>query len=169
MKSIAPFFVLTLFACAPNFLGRALADDQPNHVAPIYTVDSYDPKRNAEEDLQMTIKRAKSEHKRILLQLGGDWCSWCKLMSKFYHENEKVAGALAQDYLIMKVNFSDANKNVEFLKKFPAAKGYPHIFVLDSDGKLLHSQNTGALEEGKGYSEKKVLEFLAAWSPKKDK
>jgi hypothetical protein len=64
------------------------------------------------------------------------------------------------------VNFSEENRNQAFLKKYPAAEGYPHLFVLDSEGKLLDSQGTAVLEEGKGYSEKAILEFLAKWKPK---
>ncbi|NTV74345.1 MAG: thioredoxin, partial [Holophaga sp.] len=40
-----------------------------------------------------------------------------------------------------------------------------HLFVLDADGKVLHSQDTGVLEEGKGYSREKVTAFLTAWKP----
>lgn len=46
-------------------------------------------------------------------------------------------------------------------------RGYPHLFVLDADGKLLHSQNTADLEEGRGYNEGVVLAFLAKWAPKR--
>ena len=47
----------------------------------------------------------------------------------------------------MKVNFSPENENKELLSKYPQIPGYPHIFVLDSGGNLLHSQFTGDLEE----------------------
>jgi hypothetical protein len=88
-------------------------------------------------------------------------------MSKYFRENEKVAAALTKNFLIAKVNYSEENKNEEFLAKYPRIKGCPHLFVIDSEGKLLHSQNTAELEEGKGYSEGAVLAFLAKWAPKK--
>ena len=56
----------------------------------------------------------------------------------------------------------------EFLAQYPEIKGYPHLFVLDNDGKLLHSQFTGELEKGKGYDRKKFFEFLKAWAPAKE-
>ena len=146
--------------------GVAIADTPAKPVAPTYTVDVYDPKRNAADDLQATIAKAKAGKMRILIQVGGEWCSWCHLMSKYFHENEKVAKALASNYVIMKVNYSDDNQNEEFLGKFPKIAGYPHLYVLDSSGKLLHSQNTSDLEEGKGYSERAMLEFLRKWAPK---
>ena len=158
--------MLSLGFCLCLLAGVATADTPVKPVAPTYTVDVYDPKRNAADDLQATIIKAKAGKKRILIQVGGEWCSWCHLMSKYFHENEKVAKALASNYVIMKVNYSDDNQNEEFLAKFPKIAGYPHLYVLDSSGKLLHSQNTSDLEEGKGYNERVMLEFLRKWAPK---
>jgi thiol:disulfide interchange protein len=158
--------MLPLGFCLGLLADVAIADTPAKPVAPTYTVDVYDPKRNAADDLQTTIAKAKAGKKRILIQVGGEWCSWCHLMSKYFHENEKVAKALASDYVIMKVNYSDDNQNEEFLGKFPKVGGYPHLYVLDASGKLLHSQNTEELEEGKGYSERAMLEFLRKWAPK---
>lgn len=67
----------------------------------------------------------------------------------------------------MKVNYSDKNRNEEFLKGYPKVPAYPHLFVLDSDGKFLHAQGTAELEEGRGYDAKVFLAFLARWQPKK--
>ena len=41
----------------------------------------------------------------------------------------------------------------------------PHLFVLHSDGKLLHSQGTAALKKDASYSEKAVVDFLSKWIP----
>ena len=123
------------------------ADAPAKPEASFFAVDVYDPKRNAEDDLKATVAKAKAEGKHVLIQVGGDWCSWCHLMSKYFRENEKVAKVLSKDFLIVKVNFSDENKNEEFLSKFPRISAYPHLFVLDLDGMLLHSQNTADLEQ----------------------
>jgi hypothetical protein len=39
--------------------------------------------------------------------------------------------------------------------------------VLESDGSLLHSQNTYELESGNSYSEEAVLRFLEKWAPRR--
>lgn len=170
MKRSTPLFLaLGLAFCAAGVLPVAAAADvvTATPVRPIYTVDVYDPKRDPAADLKTTIKKAEAEGKRILVQVGGDWCGWCHLMNKYFHDNPKVAAALARDFLILKVNLSDENRNEPFLSKYPRAEGYPHVYVLESDGKFLHSQGTGVLEEGKGYSEARVLGFLSRWAPKK--
>lgn len=86
-------------------------------------------------------------------------------MDEFVHENQPVAEMLKDHYLIMKVNYSDENSNESFLSQYPTVPAYPHFFVLDSDGTLLHSQGTAELEEGQGYNEEVFLAFLEQWKP----
>ena len=43
--------------------------------------------------------------------------------------------------------------------------GYPVLVVLDGDGKVIHIQDSGLLEEGESYNQKKVLEFFKKWTP----
>ena len=131
-----------------------------------YTVDQYGDDRNVEADLAATLVRATTEKKRILLQVGGEWCGWCKLLTGFIEKNESVRNSLEQNYLLMKVTYTQKQPNDAFLSKYPKIKGYPHLFVLDAEGNLLHSQDTSSLEQGKGYNEAKVLEFLESWKPK---
>jgi len=152
--------LVPLVGCGGGFHSTEQSDP-----AAVYSVDKYDPARNAAADLTETSELAKQSGKRILLQVGGNWCGWCRALDKFIRDTPSVTSALRDGYVIMKVNMSEENRNQEFLGRFPKIKGYPHIFVLDSDGTLLHSQDTGLLEEGKSYSEKALLEFLKQWSP----
>ena len=128
-----------------------------------YTVDHYGDERNAEDDLNATIARAHSEKKRILLQVGGEWCGWCKTLTSFIEKNDSVRSSLEKNYLLMKVTYTQKQPNEAFLSKYPKIVGYPHLFVLDDEGKLLHSQDTSPLEEGKGYSQDRILAFLEDW------
>ena len=63
-----------------------------------------------------------------------------------------------------KVNWSRENKNEAFLSALPAIKGYPHLFVLDGSGKLVHSQETDVLEQGRSYDKAKFVAFLKKWT-----
>jgi len=44
--------------------------------------------------------------------------------------------------------------------------GFPVLVVLDQDGKVIHIQDSGLLEEGESYNQKKVLDFFKGWTPK---
>jgi thiol:disulfide interchange protein len=131
--------------------------------APVYSVKDYDPKRDPAADLAAAIAQAKAGNKRILLQVGGEWCGWCHRLDEYFATHPAVARELQDGYVILKVNYSDENENAEFLSQFPKVEGYPHLFVLDRDGKLLHSQPTAALEHGQSYGEPTVLIFLSSW------
>ena len=114
---------------------------------------------------QRRFNELKAEKKHILVQVGGDWCGWCTLMSQYIETNERVRENIRQNYLIMKVTYDGEQTNEAFLSRYPQIPGYPHLFVLNSDGKFLHSQGTAELEEGRGYNEQVYLEFLDKWKP----
>jgi hypothetical protein len=71
-----------------------------------------------------------------------------------------VTDFLNQHYDVLKVNYSKENKNEKFLSQYPKILDYPHFFVLDSNGKFLHSQETGLLEKDCAHDRDKVLSFL---------
>ncbi len=100
-----------------------------------------------------------------MLQVGGDWCGWCKLISQYMQDNQVVSDILTQHFLVMKVTYPGDHAE-SFLHQFPKCEVYPHFFVLEKDGKFLHSQGTGELEQGKGYDERVFAEFLNSWVSK---
>ena len=128
----------------------------------------FDPAANPAKDLDSVIVIAMTSNKRILLDVGGEWCKWCHYLDKFFETNQDVADFLHSNFVVVKVNFSKENKNEAFLSGYPKVAGYPHFFVLESDGTFLHSQDTGALENGSkenpGHDHDKVLAFLTAWA-----
>ena len=124
----------------------------------------FDPKRDAAKDIKEAIAVAKKQNKRVMLDVGGEWCGWCKKLDEFFLTNKEAAKILKERYIVVKVNFSPENKNEAVLSKYPPIKGYPHLFVLDKNGKLLHSQDTGELETGDHHDAAKVIPFLKKWA-----
>ncbi len=127
-------------------------------------LEKFSPDRDPFEDLQDAIDYASETNKRIILDVGGEWCIWCHRIDAFMHNTKEIKKLLDKYFVVVKINYSKENKNEEFLSNYPEIHGYPHFFVLESDGTLLHSQDTGKLEEGKGYSKEKFLLFLKRWS-----
>ncbi len=130
--------------------------------------EKFDPQKDPVKDLKDAVALATKSNKRIVLDIGGEWCSWCHKLDKFFQDNKDVAEFLHGNFIVVKINYSKENKNEKFLSKYPEVKGYPHLFVLDSKGKFLHSQDTGALEIGDHHDHDKVLNFLKKWAPKMD-
>lgn len=160
MKWIGLFLVVYIFASTQELVAQK---SQADSIFETHRL-KFDPARNSESDVQAAVISATKEKKRIILDVGGEWCSWCHRLDRFLHDQADLDAYLSEHYVIVKVNYSQENKNEKFLGQYPTIDGYPHLFVLDSDGKFLLSQSTGDFEAGKGYNHDKVLTFLKKWS-----
>lgn len=130
-------------------------------------VRQYDPQRNAEADVQAAIAEARRSNRHLLVEVGGQWCIWCHILDKFFTDHPDLTALRKKNFVMVKVNFSPERENKKLLSQYPKIPGYPHLFVLDQNGKLLHSQDTGQLEEGKSYNLGKLSAFLEKWAPTK--
>lgn len=140
-------------------LTAAAQDQQRFHV--------YDPAANAREGIRNAVAQAKKENKHVLVQIGGNWCIWCARFDQFSKTDRSVDSVLKRSYLVYHLNYSKENKNLPVLAAFdfPQRFGFPVFLVLDKEGKRIHTQHSGYLEEGKGYSTEKVSDFLSNWAP----
>jgi thiol-disulfide isomerase/thioredoxin len=163
MKIFLIAMLLLWVAIAP--FEEAVADESKL----VYTADAYDPKRDADEDLEASKKMAARDGRHILLLVGGDWCPWCRKLAKYIEDNEAVSALLASGYVIQKVLVDDDVSNSPFLNPYPAIPAYPHVFLLDARGELLHSLDTEPLEKSGSYDEVKLLAILKQYAPRKDK
>jgi thioredoxin-related protein len=126
-------------------------------------VTIYDPKRDAAADIQDAIKEAQRTKKRILLEVGGQWCSWCHTLDKFFETHSELTEFRDKNFVTVKINFSEENENKEVLARYGSIPSYPYIFVLESDGKLLLAKDTSDLESGKSYDLERLNAFLKNW------
>jgi len=126
----------------------------------------YDPRRDPEKDLAAAVEEAKRLNRNIFVVVGGEWCSWCHTMDRFFQEHAELRTLRDKNYVHFKVNMSQENPNRSFLSQYPKIRGYPHIFILGEDGRLIRSQPTDELENGKTYNEDSFKRLLERFAPK---
>lgn len=129
----------------------------------------YDPKADAEKDIEKLVARAGKENKNVMIQAGGNWCIWCLRFNQYVQTTPELKKLVDENYLYYHLNYSPDNKNEKVFAKYdnPGDKfGYPVFIILDKDGKVLHVQQSDVLEEGKGYSLEKVKVFFNTWTTK---
>ncbi len=124
----------------------------------------YDDQRDPFADANAALALAKASNRQVLIEIGGNWCSWCKKMASFLDQNPEVYQTLHQQYVLLKVNVSDSNENSDFMKALPPVLGYPHMFVATAQGKMILSKDTAELLDNDDYSTIKWLSFLNEWS-----
>lgn len=120
----------------------------------------FDPTRDAAADVQQALAVAQAQRKRVLVDVGGEWCSWCHVFDRFVAARPELAKEIAERYIVVKVNYSPQNRNQALLARWPKPSGYPHFYVLDATGNVIVSQPSGELEAGSDYDVAKVLAFL---------
>jgi len=158
-------FKLLILLSAFFFISLNLYPQVKNKIKEVtVTLPSFDPSRNASKDIKDAIAEAGKTNKRIYVDVGGEWCIWCHRIDQFYETHKDLYSYLQKHYVFVKINYSKENKNEKVLSKYPKINGNPHVFILDKQGKLLKSKDTGELEKGKGYDYNKFKIFLRKWS-----
>lgn len=122
----------------------------------------YDPKADANAQLDAAFEMARQRGKNVLVQVGGGWCPWCVRLHSLFERDVELHERVYEDYVWVQIYYGRDNENASALSRLGDLKGYgyPVLVVVSPSGRVVHVQNTGDLEEGKGYNRAKVLAFL---------
>ncbi|NMP33574.1 thioredoxin family protein [Thalassotalea sp. M1531] len=132
---------------------------------PIYS-KVFDDKRDPFKDAVAAIELAKSSNRNVLIEIGGNWCTWCHKMDAFLAKNPDIYQTLHEEFVLLKISVSDSNENAEFMKGLPPVLGYPHMYVSTSAGKMILSKDTAEFLESGEYSREQWLAFINKWKVK---
>jgi len=162
MKSFFLQIILFFLILASNAYASQIVGELP-----VYS-RVYDEQRDPNVDGREALKLAQETQRKVLIEVGGDWCSWCHVLDGFIKAHPEVETRLHETFVVLKVNISDANDSAEFMSAFPPAQGYPHMYITDGSGTILHSQDTAEFRENKKYSKKRFMVFLDRWKNHND-
>jgi thiol:disulfide interchange protein len=127
----------------------------------------YSETANPVADVNAALAKAKAEHKRVLIDVGGDWCGDCQVIDIYFHQQPNE-GLLDKNYVVVHIyTDSDLGVNKAIAAKYgiPIGKGVPALSVLDASGKIIHSQQTGEFNDMRHMDSPSVTEFLSRWRP----
>jgi hypothetical protein len=126
----------------------------------------YVPGLNAHTEIAQALKLAQQRHKRVLVVFGANWCYDCHVLDLAFHRPD-VTATLNPNFEVVHVDVGQGEKNQDIMQQYhvPMAKGIPAIAVLDSDGKLLFSQQGGEFEKARVLGPEDVLAFVNKWKP----
>lgn len=114
-------------------------EEGPQH-DPVKVADflkKWSPERlDAEALLSAALQQAMSEGKSVLLQVGGPYCGWCKVLSRFLDDHK---GTFGKDYVHLKIDYMRMTHGAEVANRFAPEKnpGDPWMVILDPTGKVL--------------------------------
>jgi thioredoxin-related protein len=132
----------------------------------------YNDNADTRADIKKSVDLAKKENKHVLVQFGGNWCPWCIRFHAMANNTQLLDSLIKADYIYVLANVPREKEKRDFdlFKEYnyPNRFGYPVFVVLDQNGKALHIQDSGILENCdpnvKGYDTTKVVTFLKMWN-----
>lgn len=165
-------FIVLSMAGASLALAQPAADASAK--APAAKVNKvYDEAADARQEIAAAMVRAKRDNKRVLIQWGGNWCSWCLLLNSLCQRDPKISHELLYEYEVVHADAGRDNKNMDLGRQYQAKleEGFPYLTILDAAGTPIANQETGSLEvkdangesvlgAGAGHDPAKVLKFL---------
>ena len=172
LLSAVALLTLAAFGCKSN-QPAASATPSPTAAAPVRQPVTtppavkkhlYSAEANPQADIIAALKQASVEHKRVILDFGGDWCGDCQVLDIYMHQSPN-AELLEKHFIVVHVDIGHMDHNVDVAKKYqvPIDKGVPALAVLDSHGKLLFSQENKEFENMRNMKPEDVTAFLNKW------
>jgi thiol:disulfide interchange protein len=130
----------------------------------IHKVQIYPSIESASTDINAALATAQREHKRVILDFGGDWCPDCQVLNIYFHQSPN-AELLADNFVRVNINVGhmDANKDIAERYGVPL-KGVPALAVLDGNGKVVYSQNK-EFSDMRHLDSSALTAFLKQWKP----
>jgi thiol:disulfide interchange protein len=119
----------------------------------------------AHSDIQAAIEKARREHKRAILDFGGDWCPDCQVLNIYFHQSPNKE-LLAKHFVLVDVNIGHEDANLAIASKYgvPMPHGVPALVVVDGNGKVLYAQNK-EFSDMRNMQSSDLTTFLEAWKP----
>lgn len=150
----------------PRFLAVALAFAIAAGTARSAGRIIYPPPEQARADIAAALRTARAEHKRVLLDFGGNWCGDCQVLDIYFHDAQNLP-ILNRNFVLVDVNVGMFDANLDLARKYgiPLKKGVPALAVLARNGTLLYSQKGGEFEAMRRMQSSAVTAFLVRWRP----
>ena len=125
----------------------------------------YDEKADADAAVAAAITAAKESGKRVLIDLGGNWCGDCRVLSGIV-ELPEVKAFVEANYEVVAVDVGRMNKNLQIPERYGIKKlaGVPTVLIVDGDGTLVNSANAAELADARHMTPQAIVDWLAKWA-----
>jgi thiol-disulfide isomerase/thioredoxin len=147
---------------APKLSIASLAD------LPIVERVPYDVNANADAAVDAAFARARASHKRVLIDMGGNWCGDCIVLANLMQLPE-MKSFLAAHFEIVSVDIGRYDHNLQIPARFGAVDllthgGVPSIIIAEPDGSFVNKTDVSALEDARHMTPQAIADWLAQWA-----
>ena len=121
----------------------------------------YNENADAGADVRHALAAAKSDHKKVLLVFGANWCGDCRALDKAMHGGSQHL--IDDKFEVVKIDVGNFDKNLELAGRYgnPIAKGIPAVVVLGARGQMIYSTKGGELANARRMGDQGIYDFLS--------
>jgi len=133
---------------------------------PVVVTAPYDEAADADAVVAAAFAKAKADHKRVLLDLGGNWCPDCIILANFLQLPE-IKAFVARHYVVAAVDVGRFDKNLQVPARFgytTRLKGVPTVLIAGPDGKLINGSDVFAFTDARHMTPQALADYLAKWA-----
>ncbi len=164
MKKLIAILLLTTpaFAAVPAPIPSIKSFKQ----LPVVLTQPYDEGANADAAVAAAFARAKLSHKRVLIDLGGNWCVDCIVLANFLKLPE-MQRFMAAHYELVAVDVGRFNRNLQIPARFGFTgklEGVPALLIATPDGKLVNGKDVFATASASEMTPESVADYLAKYA-----
>jgi len=147
-------------ALAPHLAIATLTD------LPVVERTPYDANADAAKAVEAAFARARKNGKRVLIDLGGNWCPDCVVLANVMLLPQ-MKPFLAAHFEIVAVDIGRFDKNLAIPARFgikERLEGVPAVIIADADGKFVNRGHISALADARHMSAQAIADWLAGWA-----
>ena len=163
MKASAPLALLVAAALA----APAVAATAPR--VRIASIDElakplplpYDEAADADAAVAAARARARAGGKRLLIDLGGNWCGDCRALDTAL-KSPANAEMINKEFVVVKVDVGNFDRHLDIAERYGNAikRGIPAAAVLSPQQTLLYTTKGGELANARKMSDTGVYDFF---------
>jgi thiol-disulfide isomerase/thioredoxin len=108
-----------------NIVGLPEGAPASKRYVPVHT---YEARRDAIRDVQNAVLEANRTGRNVLIQVGGEWCGWCRILDRVFEQHWQLVRLRDENFVTVAVNYSDKNRNKQLLSRLPRmCRAWPGI------------------------------------------
>lgn len=127
----------------------------------------YDESANADARIAAARKRAIAGHKRLLIDLGGNWCLDCRLLAGTM-DLPDLAAFVRRNYEVVTVDVGRFDKNLQVPAHYGITgrlAGVPAVLIVDPrTDRLVNKGHETALADARSLTPQALADWLAQWT-----
>jgi thiol-disulfide isomerase/thioredoxin len=127
----------------------------------------YDEAADADAAVAKAKARARASGKLLLIDLGGNWCGDCRILTATM-DRPDLRAFLAKHYVSVLVDVGRFDKNLQIPAHYGITErlaGVPALLIVDpKTDKLLDGGRVSALEDARNMTPQALADWLAQWT-----